>query len=252
MPRYRMIIEYDGRSFSGWQRQERVLSAQGAIEDAILKFSGETTRVFGGGRTDAGVHALGQVAHADIRKQFSSCIVRDAINSYLRPLPISILEVKKAGEEFHARFSAVERSYLYRIRNRRSPLTFERGLIWWVPSFLDVDAMGEAALALIGHHDFSTFRSSKCQAKTPKKTLNTLTVQARENGLIEVKLTAKSFLYRQVRNIVGTLRLVGQGKWSRLRLEKALAARDRKAGGPTAPPDGLYLTGIRYDKEFSS
>ena len=249
MPRYQITIEYDGRNFCGWQRQKNALGVQEVIEGAIFKVCGESVSVFGGGRTDAGVHALGQVAHMDIAKYFEAGTIRDALNNYLRPHPISIVRANNVPTNFHARFSAVERSYLYRIRNRRAPLALEKGLVWWVPSTLNVAAMDKAAKQLVGYHDFSTFRSSGCQAKSPLKTLNALIVERRDSELIEIRASARSFLYKQIRNIVGSLRLVGEGKWPPIKLKEALQACDRKAGGATAPADGLYLTGINYNNE---
>jgi len=245
MGRYRITVEYDGRDFVGWQRQANGPSVQQALEEAIAKFSGETATLHGAGRTDSGVHALGQVAHFDLMRDAEPGTVRDAVNFHLRPAPVAVLEAARAGDDFDARFSARERAYLYRITNRRAPLGIGRGLSWWVPVPLDVDAMHAAAQVLVGRHDFTTFRAQQCQAKSPLKTLDELAV-TRAGELIEVRARARSFLHHQVRNIVGTLKLVGEGKWTAAEVAAALAARDRAAAGPMAPPDGLYLVGVTY------
>ncbi len=245
MTRYRMTIEYDGRAFVGWQRQDNGLGVQQVLEKAVTALSGETQTVYGAGRTDAGVHALGQVAHVDIEREFQPYKVRDALNAHVRPHPVAVLAVEKVSEDFHARFSATGRSYEYRIVNRRAPVAIKRGLAWGVPVQLDSDAMHDAAQALIGNHDFSTFRTTLCQAKSPVKTLDHISVK-RHGEDIRVRVSARSFLHNQVRIIVGTLRLVGEGKWTRADVADALAARDRRVGGQTAPPDGLYLTEVRY------
>ncbi len=245
MNRYKLTIEYDGRFFVGWQRQDSGLGVQQAIEDAVRAFCGDAALVQGAGRTDSGVHALAQVAHVDLAKDWPTDTVRDALNAHLKGHAVSILSAELADQEFHARFSAVERSYRYRIINRRPPLTVDAGLAWWVPSNLDAEAMAEAAPGLLGTHDFTTFRASECQARSPVKTLDDLTVQ-RLGDEITVSARARSFLHHQVRNFVGALALVGEGKWSARDLAGALAARDRTAGGPTAPADGLYLVGVTY------
>ena len=245
MARYRLLIEYDGSAFVGWQHQENGFSVQQAIEDAILKFSGEKVRVFAAGRTDAGVHALGQVAHVDLASGREPGRVRDAINAHLRPAPVVILAVETVAETFDARRSALARVYLYRINNRRPPLTLDRGRIWHVSTPLDAEAMHEAAMPLIGEHDFTTFRASPCQARSPVKTLDLLTVE-RAGDEIRIAARARSFLHHQVRNMVGTLKLVGEGRWTREDVSRALDACSRAAGGPTAPPDGLYLTEVVY------
>ena len=245
MTRWRITVEYDGTGSVGWQRQDNGPSIQEALETAIARFSGETPTVFGAGRTDAGVHALGQVAHFDLAKATSADTVADAINAHLRPRPIALLDAAEAAADFDARLAARERAYRYRIVNRRAPLTTDRNRAWLVQTPLDAGAMGEAAARLAGKHDFSTFRASLCQARSPVKTLDVLDV-AREGDEIRIEARARSFLHRQVRNIAGTLKLVGEGKWSADDVTAALEARDRKRGGPTAPACGLYLTEVLY------
>jgi tRNA pseudouridine38-40 synthase len=246
MTRYRLTIEYDGRGFVGWQRQDNGFSVQQALEDAVLRFCGERAHVYGAGRTDAGVHATGQVAHVDILKPTSADVVRDAINAHLRPAPAAVLAVEVVDDTFHARFSATARRYVYRIVNRRAPLALESGRAWQVGAPLDERAMREAADCLLGHHDFTTFRSAACQARSALKTLDRLDV-TRLGEEIRLGIAARSFLHNQVRIMTGTLKLVGEGKWRADDVAAALAARDRTRGGPTAPPDGLYLTEVRYD-----
>jgi len=243
--RFKLTIEYDGGDFVGWQRQENGPSIQQSLEEAVTRITGESAEVQGAGRTDAGVHALGQVAHVDIEKEIAPDKLRDAINFHLKPAPIAVTAAEIAAPDFHARFSATGRAYLYRIVNRRAPLTTDRGHAWLVQSPLDGTAMHNAAQVLIGHHDFSTFRASECQAQSPMKTLDRLSVH-RVGEELQLIAEARSFLHHQVRNIVGTLRLVGEGKWSKDDLAAALEARDRTKGGPTAPPDGLYLTRVSY------
>ena len=245
MARYKITIEYDGSGFVGWQRQENGISVQQAIEQAIEKFSGEKITLFAAGRTDSGVHALGQVAHFDLEKVTDSDTVQDAVNFHLKPALVSILNAVPVGDDFDARFSALERIYRYRITNRRAPLAVGRGLSWWVPVPLDVKAMSEAAGHLIGKHDFTTFRSVHCQAKSPLKTLNVLDV-TREGETIDIEARAPSFMHHQVRNFAGTLKLVGEGKWSPGDVRQSLEKKDRTAGGPTAPPDGLYFVEVVY------
>jgi tRNA pseudouridine38-40 synthase len=245
MPRYKLTIEYDGGPFVGWQRQENGRAVQQAIEEAVAAFSGETVTVKGAGRTDAGVHALGQVAHIDLTRDWPADKVRDALNAHLKPEPIAILSVAPAGNDFDARFSAVTRHYLYRISDRRGPPALDRGRVWWVPSPLDADAMHEAAQALVGQHDFTTFRAAECQARSPVKTLDRLDV-SREGGEVVVRASARSFLHNQVRSMVGSLKKVGEGKWPAAAVGEALAARDRGRSGPVAPPDGLYLVAVDY------
>ncbi len=245
MTRYKLVIEYDGRGLVGWQRQDNGPSVQAALEDAVQGFCGETVTAYAAGRTDAGVHALGQVAHVDLDKETDAETVRDALNHHLKPARIAVLAAEAVDAEFHARFSAVERAYLYRIINRRAPLALDHGRAWFVPVPLDAQAMHEAAQALVGNHDFTSFRASECQAKSPVKTLDALDV-TRAGEEIRVTARARSFLYHQVRNMVGTLKLVGAGKWDGAAVEQALAARDRSAAGETAPPEGLYFLGVRY------
>ena len=245
MTRWKIIVEYDGRPFVGWQRQANGPSVQQAIEEAVFAFAGERVTVQGAGRTDSGVHALGQVAHFDLEKPAEPDTVRDAVNFHMKPQPIAILEAEPVGADFHARFSATGRGYLYRILNRRAPPTLDVGRVWPVGVALDAAAMHAAAQALVGRHDFSSFRAAECQAETPVKTLDSLTVR-RAGAEVHIEAQARSFLHNQVRIVVGTLKLVGEGKWPVGQVAAALAARDRAAAGPTAPPDGLYLTGVRY------
>jgi tRNA pseudouridine38-40 synthase len=245
MSRYCLTLEYDGGAFVGWQRQDNGPSVQGALEDAIENLSSERVTVHGAGRTDAGVHALGQVAHFDLEKAFAPDRVRDALNHFLRPAAIVVLEAAIAAPDFHARFSATKRHYLYRILVRRPPPALERGRVWHVVHELDADAMDEAAKALLGQHDFTTFRSSECQAKSPVKTLDRLDVR-RASDEIYIEASARSFLHNQVRSMVGSLKLVGEGKWRPRELSAALAAMDRARCGPVAPPEGLYLVRVDY------
>ncbi|MGH7098421.1 MAG: tRNA pseudouridine(38-40) synthase TruA, partial [Stellaceae bacterium] len=239
MPRYKLTLEYDGAGFVGWQRQRNGLSVQESLETAIARFCGESVLVTGAGRTDAGVHALGQVAHFDLAKSAPSEVVRNAIEFHLRPAAISVLAAEAVPDSFDARLSAIERMYRYRILNRRAAPAVERGRVWHIRRPLDVAAMQEGARHLIGHHDFSSFRDSLCQAKSPVKTLDALTV-SRRGEEVEIIAKARSFLHRQVRNMAGTLQLVGLGRWRPEGVAEALAARDRRAGGPTAPAAGLY------------
>ena len=245
MARWKLTIEYDGVPFVGWQRQENGPSVQAAVEQAILKLSGEAVTIVAAGRTDAGVHALGQVAHADIAKDLVPDKMRDALNAHLRPHPVAVLSAEVVGEDFHARFGARARHYLYRIANRRAPLTLEAGKAWQVQAALDADAMHAGAQMLLGTHDFTTFRAAECQAKSPVKTLDRLDV-ARVGDEITVRASARSFLHHQVRSMVGSLKQVGTGKWRPRDMGDALAARDRTACGPVAPPDGLYLVRVDY------
>jgi tRNA pseudouridine38-40 synthase len=245
MPRYRLTLEYDGGPFVGWQWQDNGPSVQGRLEEAIEKLSGERVTVTGAGRTDAGVHALGQVAHFDLEKQFEPGKVRDALNYYLRPDPVVVLDAAAADGEFHARFSATARHYLFRILNRRSPPALEGGRVWHVSPKLDADAMHAAAQLLVGHHDFTTFRAAECQAQSPVKTLDRLDVSRRADE-IHIEASARSFLHHQIRSFAGTLKLVGEGKWTPRDVADALAAKDRARCGPVSPPDGLYLVRVDY------
>ena len=248
MPRYKLIIEYDGTNFVGWQRQENGPSIQEAIERAVHDYCQKDVVVQSAGRTDSGVHALAQVAHVDLPRSDPGYVVANALNAHLRPLPIVILKAEIVDDEFHARFSALERSYEYRILNRpaRPALSFNR--VWWVSVPLDAGAMDRAAQCLVGQHDFTSFRAAVCQADSPIKTLRGISVKRNED-LVVVAVHARSFLHHQVRNIVGTLKLVGAKKWAEGDVKKALEARDRAAGGPTAPPDGLFLTHVQYPAE---
>ncbi|HEX9465003.1 MAG TPA: tRNA pseudouridine(38-40) synthase TruA [Alphaproteobacteria bacterium] len=248
MPRYKLTLEYDGTPFVGWQKQDNGISVQSVLEEAVRRFSGETVKATGAGRTDAGVHALGQVAHLDLQKSWPANRVREALNYHVQPNPVTICLVELAPDDFHARLSAKRRTYRYRILNRRPPPALERSRVWHVLKALDAEAMHEAAQTLIGRHDFSTFRASLCQAKSPVKTLDRLDV-ARDGEEIHISAEARSFLHHQVRNMVGTLKLVGEGKWSARHVAQALAARDRRRGGPTAPAEGLYLVSVGYEQE---
>lgn len=245
MPRYKFIIEYNGSTYHGWQYQENLPTIQGEIESAIFKITQESIRLQVSGRTDAGVHALGQVAHADINKTMDPFRLTYGLNHFLTDKGISILSTEMCDTTFHARFSTKARTYLYKIINRRAPLTVDMKLAYHVPLPLDVASMNEAAKYLIGHHDFTSFRASECQALSPTKTLEQADF-IKDGNLIEFHTRSKSFLHHQVRNMVGTLCLVGLGKWQPKDVQTVLLARDRKAAGPTAPPDGLYLREIIY------
>jgi tRNA pseudouridine38-40 synthase len=252
VPRYRLIIEYDGAPFVGWQRQETGPSVQQAIENAIFRLCGERARVYGAGRTDAGVHAFGQVAHFDLARRFAPVTVRNALNFHLKPAPVVVLDAAAVADDFHARFSATERVYLYRILNRPAPPALERGHVWWVAKPLDAGRMARAAALLAGRHDFTSFRSTMCQAETPVKTLDALDVH-REGHEIRIEARARSFLHNQLRIIAGTLKLVGEGKWTEADVAAALAARNRARGGPTAPSHGLCLVSVQYrSKEMNA
>ncbi|MFZ0423027.1 MAG: tRNA pseudouridine(38-40) synthase TruA [Xanthobacteraceae bacterium] len=245
MPRYKLTIEYDGTPYVGWQAQENGASVQGVLTDAVAAFAGERVTVAGAGRTDTGVHALGQVAHIDLAKDWDNDTVRDAINFHLRPRPVAVLAAERVAADFDARFSALKRHYLYRIVNRRADLTLDQNRAWRVPRVLDSTAMHAAAQLLLGKHDFTTFRSTECQAKSPVKTLDRLDV-TRDGDKVSITAAARSFLQHQVRSMVGSLIHVGEGKWSAKDLAEALAARDRTACGQVAPPHGLYLVRVDY------
>jgi tRNA pseudouridine38-40 synthase len=245
MPRYKLTLEYDGGPFRGWQRQSEGPSVQQALEEAVRAFCGEEVRVVAAGRTDAGVHATGQVAHLDLARPVTRESLRNALNYYLRPRPVVVLEAAPVADDFHARFSAQVRHYLYRIVNRRAALTLEAHLAWHVPTPLDAEVMHEAAERLTGRHDFTSFRSALCQAKSPVKTLDRLAVR-RVGDHLEITARARSFLHHQVRNMVGTLKLVGEGRKPVESIEAVLAARDRSAAGPIAPACGLYLVRVDY------
>ncbi|MGY8669199.1 tRNA pseudouridine(38-40) synthase TruA [Bradyrhizobium sp. UFLA05-109] len=245
MPRYKLTIEYDGAPFCGWQVQETLPSVQGALERAVKAMCGTDVRVHGAGRTDAGVHALGQVAHVDIEKPFAPDRLRDGLNAHLRPHPVAVLEAEIVPETFEARFSAIKRHYRYRIVNTRANLALDVGHAWRVPRRLDTDAMHAAAQRLIGKHDFTTFRDTECQAKSPEKTLDQLDV-LRDGREVTILTSARSFLHSQVRSMVGSLVWVGEGRWTADDLAAALAARSRAACGIVAPSQGLYLVKVDY------
>ncbi|MBX7249470.1 MAG: tRNA pseudouridine(38-40) synthase TruA [Caulobacteraceae bacterium] len=246
MPRYRLDIEYDGGPFKGWQSQQNGPSVQDAIERAVERFCGQNVRLAAAGRTDTGVHATGQVAHVDLDRAWPERTVMEALNAHLVPAPVTILKATQVSEDFHARFSATGRRYLYRILNGRPAPALDRGRVWWIKKRLDVAAMAEAARALTGRHDFTTFRDAQCQAQSPVKTLDVADITSVGE---EVRLTfaARSFLHRQVRSMTGSLVEVGLGRWTVGDLADALAATDRSRCGTVAPAEGLYLTGILYD-----
>ena len=245
MTRWKLTIEYDGGPFSGWQRQTNLPSVQGALEDAVFAFSGERLIVQGAGRTDAGVHARGQVAHIDLARDWTPKTVRDALNAHLRPAPIVILSAEAVDDSFEARFSAIHRTYRYIIVNRMAALALEHGRAWHVKAPLDEAAMQVGGRHLLGKHDFTTFRASGCQAKSPIRTVDQVDVR-RDGERIIIDVAARSFLHSQVRAFAGTLKLVGEGKWQPGDVATALAARDRTHCGVIAPPDGLYLMAVRY------
>jgi tRNA pseudouridine38-40 synthase len=245
MPRYKLTLEYDGSGLVGWQRQANGLSVQEVLETAVERFCGSAVTIHGAGRTDAGVHALAQTAHLDLPIEASPDVIRNALNHHVKPVAVAVLGVERVPESFDARRSARGRVYLYRILNRRPPAVLERGRVWHVGSRLDVEAMREGASHLVGKHDFTSFRDTLCQARSPLKTLDRLDVR-RVGEEIRIEAQARSFLHHQVRNMVGTLKLVGAGKWRPADVARALAARDRRAGGPTAPPEGLYLVEVLY------
>lgn len=252
MPRYALKVEYNGAPFAGWQRQADQPSVQGAIEAALARLEPGPHTIAAAGRTDAGVHGLGQVAHCDLTKDWEPFRLSEALNYHLKPQPVAILACARVADDWHARFSATERRYLFRLLMRRAPATHDKGLVWHVRNPLDLDAMREGAAHLIGHHDFTTFRSTICQAKSPVKTLDEITITATE-GLsgpeFHFRLRARSFLHNQVRSIVGTLERVGAGAWAPSDVATALAARDRAACGPVCPPQGLYLAAVRYPND---
>lgn len=245
MTRFKLIIEYDGRPFMGWQRQDHGRSVQAALEQAVRDVTGETAALHAAGRTDAGVHARAMAAHVDIAKPLTPFRLREALNARLRPHLVAVLACETVADDWHARFSCVGRAYAYRICNRRAPLTFDKGLAWQVATALDAGAMHEAAQALVGLHDFTTFRSVHCQSVSPVKTLDQLDV-VREGDWITIHAAARSFLHHQVRSMVGCLMLVGRGNWRAEDLRAALEARDRAALGLNAPPDGLYFMAAHY------
>lgn len=245
MSRYLLILEFDGRPFVGWQRQDNGASVQGALEEAVFRFSGERVTAHSAGRTDAGVHAAAMPAHVDIEKDTDADTVREAINYYLKPAPIAVLSAERVGEDFHARFSAIRRHYRYRIVNRRAPLALDAGRAWRLAPPLDAAAMHEAAQVLIGQHDFTTFRASTCQSDTPVKTLSSITVR-RQNEDIFIETSARSFLHHQVRSMVGSLVEVGFGRWSATDFADAFYARDRQRCGQVAPAEGLYFLKADY------
>jgi tRNA pseudouridine38-40 synthase len=249
MPRYALMIDYDGGPFAGWQRQSHQPSVQGAVEAALARLTPGDYVVTGAGRTDAGVHATGQVAHVDVARDWDVLRLMGAINAHLRPRPVAVLQVARVADDFHARFDARERRYLFRLQGRRAPVTHDRDRVWQVGHGLDVAAMQAAAAHLVGKHDFTTFRSAVCQAQSPVKTLDAIMItECPIPGGTEYRfaLRARSFLHNQVRSIVGTLERVGAGAWSPDDVRAALVARDRQACGPVSPPQGLYLTGVGY------
>lgn len=247
MPRYRLRIEYDGTPYVGWQRQDNGPSVQGAIEAAILSLTGETVSIRGAGRTDSGVHAMGQVAHADLSRSWKDHTLRNALNAHLGMARerVAILDAAEVPDDFDARFSAKKRHYLYRIISRKAPLALEANRAWFVARDLDHAAMHEAGQMLVGRHDFTTFRAAQCQANSPIRTIDRLEV-TRNGDLIEMRVSAQSFLHNQIRSFAGTLKLAGEGKWTSDDVRTALEARDRKACGPVAPPDGLYFMAVDY------
>jgi tRNA pseudouridine38-40 synthase len=246
MPRYRLLIEYDGTDFAGWQMQLVLPTVQGVLEQAVEKLHGQHCLVYGAGRTDAGVHAMGQVAHVDLPKSWDPFVLRNAINGNVRPHKVSVVEAEEMPDTFHARFGATQRRYLYRIQNRRAPPALDYNKVWHVPTPLEEAAMHEAAQVLVGKHDFSTFRSASCQALSPVRTLEVLKV-SRFGEEIEIEAVARSFLHNQVRSMVGSLKQVGDGKWRVHDVKQALAAKDRSACGVVAPPQGLYLVSVGYE-----
>ena len=248
MPRFKLTLEYHGGPFVGWQRQAHGVSVQGVVEAAVRRLDAEATGIQGAGRTDAGVHATGQVAHVDLARDWDPYRLMQALNFHMRPNPVAVLAAEQVADDFHARFSATRRYYRYDIIARRAPLALQAGLAWRVALDLDIDAMQCAAAALVGNHDFTTFRSAQCQAASPVKTLDDVQIR-RDGEMIHCYLHARSFLHNQVRSLVGTLERVGAGRWPVERVGQALAAANRAECGPVAPPDGLYLTGVDYPAE---
>jgi tRNA pseudouridine38-40 synthase len=246
MPRYRLTIEYDGGPYRGFQAQAELPSVQGAIEAAVLGFTGETVRIHAAGRTDTGVHATGQVIHLDLTRDWKPEVVMNALNAHLVPQPVAVLDAVVVADDWHARFSARARRYQYRILNRPAPPALDRGKVWHVKKPLDAAAMQDAAQVLVGHHDFTTFRDMQCQAKSPMKTLDVASVR-REGEMVLLEFASRSFLHRQVRSMAGSIVEVGVGRWTKADLAAALEAKDRRACGPVAPADGLYFTGVRYE-----
>ena len=250
MPRYALKIEYDGAPFVGWQRQQSQVSVQGSIEKALSNLENKQHTIAGAGRTDAGVHAKCQVAHCDLNKEWEPFRLSEALNFHLRPLPVAVIDCALVDKDWHARFSALERKYLFRLLVRRAPSTHEAGLVWQIGHSLDLSKMVEASKYLLGKHDFTTFRSSMCQAKSPIKTLDEITIDRIEGWSgdeFRFQLRARSFLHNQVRSFVGTLERVGAGSWDPVDVKKALEAKDRSACGPVSPPHGLYLTDVVYE-----
>jgi len=245
MPRYKLTIEYDGRFFNGWQSQPDAKTVQDTLQAAFLKLCKEPVSVIGSGRTDAGVHALGQVAHVDLPKAYPTEQITGAINYFLKHKGAVLLKAEEIDYNFHARFSATARQYTYKIMNRPMRLTLDEGFYWHIKKELDIEAMQQATSLLVGHHDFNTFRSNRCQATLTMRTVDFLTVEKIDN-IIHIKIQSKAFLHNQVRIIVGTLKLVGEGKWTVQDVKEALHAKDRTQGGPTAPPEGLYFTKVFY------
>ena len=245
MARYRLILEYDGSPFCGWQRQKGALSVQQVLEEAIERFSGETVTTQAAGRTDAGVHALGQVVHFDLERHWDAFRIREALNFHTKPHPVAVLACETVADDFAARFSAKARHYEYRILNRRARPALDDHRVWHVPVALDAEAMHQAAQMILGKHDFTTFRAAECQARSPERTLDRLAV-SRQAEIVVITASARSFLHSQVRSMVGSLKLVGEGKWQPRAFRAALDARDRARCGPLAPPDGLYLTRVDY------
>ncbi len=253
MPRYALRIEYDGQPFAGWQRQANVPSVQAAVESALARLESDLPSIAAAGRTDAGVHALGQVAHCDMAQNWDPFRLSEALNHHLKPAPVAVTACTAVTDNWHARFSAIERRYLFRLVMRRAPLVHDRGQVWAVKRTLDIQATNAGAAHLIGTHDFTTFRSTMCQAKDPVKSLDEITFETRPYPAgteILIRLRARSFLHNQVRSIVGTLERVGSGAWEPDDVATALAAKDRAACGPVCPPDGLYLEGVSYDPEI--